>query len=720
MEHAGGLTPWGGELESEIWSQPIAWDLPGTEDDAANGGLVLGYSRWDHLPLQLGIFAIWKVRSHDGAEWTEWKSNNFIYHNDRAVWKNFQVDLSHLIPTDPDFVQIALGVVQIHIDFGWPPNDATPAPLYDNVYLKKYRIGGPIITARTRDLASDCFPVNGSKTGSCRFDASINTSYDFLAPGDSIVAKILPRIPGTELSDPVTGGDLVVAHLANPAFAPHRLGAMAAVGGTVSDVDPQTGWEIYTYRVPGRQIWNSYTGEPMEGRYSWDLPDGTSNGLPHITDEDPLFFPGDVLHYYLEATDDQGNTATLPHDLIGFSDFTEGSSHDRAFMVRMLPSLKDGLRPKLLFWNDAGHSSGENEYLQAFRQNGMIEGKDYDTYTTRSPSSFESNGLGSAGVHGATASQLEDYEALIYVLGNLHNPSISDGTNLGANDLSQDLQVLEGWASADADRYHAYFGDNLIETMAGGGSLSLAYVNSVLGVELIAADVSPAIEDQTTPGLWPTGDGSGGYVSQLVSYGGCLLLNDFDYIAPYGQGPVVAHEFTNQNGIPYPATVPASGEWRRIDGNGRVKHTIVFPYGLEFVRDPLGAPGTGISARARLLGEVFASWGMNIGGPAIGVDDPATPPVRHEFRVEQNHPNPFNPSTRIEFSLPQRGEIRVTLYNLRGERVAVLLDEIREAGSSFVDWNGRDDRGAEVSSGIYLYKVEAAGQEAIKKMVLIR
>ena len=106
---------------------------------------------------------------------------------------------------------------------------------------------------------------------------------------------------------------------------------------------------------------------------------------------------------------------------------------------------------------------------------------------------------------------------------------------------------------------------------------------------------------------------------------------------------------------------------------------------------------------------------MHVGGEPTGTGELPTKLV-----LQQNHPNPFNPSTRIEFSLPQRAEILITVYSVRGERVAVLLNEIREAGPGFVDWNGLDDRGAEVASGIYLYKAETTEHELVKKMVLMR
>ena len=97
-------------------------------------------------------------------------------------------------------------------------------------------IGGPVFSTRTIDLASDCFPVDGTKAGSCRFDANIDKGIDVLVPGDTIVAEIKAIIPGTALVSPSTGGDLVVRHLVNPDFAAQRAAALTSLGASVIGV----------------------------------------------------------------------------------------------------------------------------------------------------------------------------------------------------------------------------------------------------------------------------------------------------------------------------------------------------------------------------------------------------------------------------------------------------------------------------------------------------
>jgi flagellar hook assembly protein FlgD len=91
-----------------------------------------------------------------------------------------------------------------------------------------------------------------------------------------------------------------------------------------------------------------------------------------------------------------------------------------------------------------------------------------------------------------------------------------------------------------------------------------------------------------------------------------------------------------------------------------------------------------------------------------------------KFSLQQNHPNPFNPATMIEFSLPRKGQVELSIYNLLGQRVRVLMDESKPAGMYSAVWDGRDANGREVASGIYFYRLRAGENLATKKMLLLK
>jgi hypothetical protein len=90
------------------------------------------------------------------------------------------------------------------------------------------------------------------------------------------------------------------------------------------------------------------------------------------------------------------------------------------------------------------------------------------------------------------------------------------------------------------------------------------------------------------------------------------------------------------------------------------------------------------------------------------------------FSVSQNYPNPFNRVTNFKFTLPQASYVKIEIFNILGQRVKTLLDEDMRAGVYVVDWDGKDERGVEVSSGIYFYRIRAGDFSDIKRMVLLK
>lgn len=91
-----------------------------------------------------------------------------------------------------------------------------------------------------------------------------------------------------------------------------------------------------------------------------------------------------------------------------------------------------------------------------------------------------------------------------------------------------------------------------------------------------------------------------------------------------------------------------------------------------------------------------------------------------EYALRQNSPNPFNPTTRIAYDLPQAAHVSIQIYNTLGMKVATIVDHDQPAGYYSIVWNGRDNQGASVASGIYIYKMEAGNYTSVKKMMLIK
>jgi hypothetical protein len=89
--------------------------------------------------------------------------------------------------------------------------------------------------------------------------------------------------------------------------------------------------------------------------------------------------------------------------------------------------------------------------------------------------------------------------------------------------------------------------------------------------------------------------------------------------------------------------------------------------------------------------------------------------VPRTISLEQNYPNPFNPSTTIRYTLPAAGNVKLAVYNVSGERVAVLLNSRQIAGTHTVLF-----KAANLSSGIYFYRLTSGKLSVVRKMVLLK
>lgn len=94
--------------------------------------------------------------------------------------------------------------------------------------------------------------------------------------------------------------------------------------------------------------------------------------------------------------------------------------------------------------------------------------------------------------------------------------------------------------------------------------------------------------------------------------------------------------------------------------------------------------------------------------------------IPEKFELHQNYPNPFNPTTRITFALPDQSAVRLIIYDLLGRQVRGLLAEELPAGYHAVSWDGTNDKGRAVSSGIYFYRLEAGEFEQNRKMIMLK
>ena len=113
--------------------------------------------------------------------------------------------------------------------------------------------------------------------------------------------------------------------------------------------------------------------------------------------------------------------------------------------------------------------------------------------------------------------------------------------------------------------------------------------------------------------------------------------------------------------------------------------------------------------------ETFTVW---VSEPPLGVDDIIVFP--EVFALRQNYPNPFNPVTTIAYDIPEIANVRIDMYNILGQKVRTLVNGTHQPGMYHVRWNGTNDFGNPVSSGMYFYRISSEEFISVKKLVLMK
>lgn len=169
--------------------------------------------------------------------------------------------------------------------------------------------------------------------------------------------------------------------------------------------------------------------------------------------------------------------------------------------------------------------------------------------------------------------------------------------------------------------------------------------------------------------------------------------------------------------IPIAMDIPAtctngSGSCESAEGGCSMEYVWMVPEGTE-------SDAVKIRVRMDNAGNDYYDVSNNpftIQGPTAVDESPA----EAGLRFEGSHPNPFNPKTSIRYALAEAGRVNLGIYDVGGNRIATLLDEVQAAGSHSIAWEGRDDSGRPAASGIYFAVVESGGKLVTGKLTLIK
>jgi hypothetical protein len=712
-------------ISNEVWSPVIPMSGSGTD-------FRLRYTVYRDLPLDNLIFHIWHVRTIDtGGCPGAWQDRNFVYYGDNKDWLITENAVGSKINVATGAsIQVAIGVIDM-CPF-WCGVFGTgachsPAPYIDSVKLLRIDTVGPQWDVRGIDTFNDNFAADGTTTGTARFDEALDIKPSASAtytPGDSGIVLFLvdPKyISGTFTNSSGLLADPNVSTFIGRHKTKKQVYMWVAVnnGGydTTDDPGDKVGEDLsdgpggQANRYPwdsnvsgpapgGTALWTkirmdyTYTGtatNPGNGHPSPNAPPYVQNRF-NVDLNDALFEPCDTIYYFYSATSADGTTyfSTGWGSTTNIADVQANPSE-----VTILPAggWKNG--GDVLYVDGADGFGVQPFWDGAFQVLGLSD--KVDRFDVTGPSSGVSNRLGGRVVD--VQQQLNDcYQKIIWDSGLL---SITLGDGSGDPEKTDDYLTLNTFlGNLTNDGGVFLLGDRVAEYLNGyAGTSAVTFRTDYMPFTLINDNhrlapslfaISPAVK------AWP----GRCYTDDFVLFGGCPQLNDFDVIGASG---------TSRVEMSYNTAMDANGAVLSNEF-GSFANCVMAGFSLAYVRDD---ELDGESDRARFVHDTLEWMGNTVNDPTG-----AGPALKNN--LDQNYPNPFNPQTTIAFSIKSRGHVTVKVYNVRGELVRTLANESRSAGAHQLTWDGRNDAGQPVSSGVYFYKLVTNNFSQTKKMVLLK
>ena len=335
-------------------------------------------------------------------------------------------------------------------------------------------------------------------------------------------------------------------------------------------------------------------------------------------------------------------------------------------------------------------------------------------------------------LNGATAAQLEHYNAIWYAADLLDSGvTLSDRTTFDffGGQPSQDQQTLETWlggCSVDLEPrlliLTGYGWASDVDQNTDHGPDFLAN----LGVDVTAFDYEDEIGDLRRCARVVGSTAAPAFDGEVFGTG-CPDDLPADIFAAINGGEVIARYADGKSTVDcQDDAVQAGAAWaiRRASGPAScqrsfaVGSSLVRTHDVNCVDSCLFDDWTPNGDTAQLLADMFAWAGFPLPGPGSVTPD-GVPSLRTELIGAR--PNPMNPAATIRFALAERGRVELRVFDAAGRLVRVLVDEILESDQAHdVRWDGRNDNGARVSSGVYFYQLEAPGYAASRKLVVLK
>jgi hypothetical protein len=413
---------------------------------------------------------------------------------------------------------------------------------------------------------------------------------------------------------------------------------------------------------------------------------------------------GSVIHYYFEAQDGVGNTSVWP-----------AAAPDVYYEISVLPINATVTNPGILLVDKHGRAtpSEARDYFHSseyyFREMLGILGYEWETYDVEVPSGStdQSNGPDSSGY--------KYYDTQIWFTDEF------DAYTIKAFDQANLISWLN--QSPEKERNLLITGNDWGKELMVDGKETLnfysvwmasAFVANSMGV--VTVDSVPGIQEAA--GGWTFMDYDDG---AAILRGGCPQLHYYDVVTPASGIP------GNEVALKYKAVNNTLSDAGVAYTHATLGYqTVNLGFGMEFMADGTvnGGSGnytaegyfyTGIEDRVNLMDNIMSYFGQTPTDPPTGVVDGTKNVLSHAY------PNPFNPVTKIAYSVKEAGPVTIEVYNVAGKVVRTLLDTEVDAGAAgFVVWDGANDSGEKCASGVYFYRIAAPGFTESHKMIMLK
>jgi hypothetical protein len=738
-----GAVPYGPDENGNDMSNQIRspWiPITGTGDS-----FILQFLMYRDLDPDANVFYMWSARTRGASGCpTAWRG--FLGYGDNKDWYRQQIDIGPYINVGNDEIQIALGAVDGGDNGFWPCH--SHAPLFDQVRLVRVDVVGPRWTVRDIDLFQDNFPEEGG-IGVGAF-ARCDRAQDILPsnkknilPGDSLKVTVTDPVG---FADDATGGRArkavyvfakVTDRFGTPVALKNGL-AIQSPDNKAYATDPSVGqlrWPLVAALAPVG--WDAYrmdyayttSGGRVKDSFCADLMDLGSGPLgPHYKHANEnvvanvgIFEPGDVINYILAAKNlnNQWSYIYRTHNgqgrIVRTSSINEAIGSPMEWSVLPDAGREPGDLGDILFVDDADNRLDERGdpvqtyYDSAFRELN-IQNR-VDRFDVLGPSWYAGNSLASRVKNiqmQMIGDPIEVYQKVLWNCSDFSSALMGDGgyPNGGSsNEKSNDFALCNFFLTNHPDNPGwAYWGDDVVQdwsTLTGSGAVNVKNVFMNHGLvngdqKVVTGVVSPHVY---SPPLMP-------FPESFFADGGCPSLNDFDLLSQSGSS-TVSHVYDNQ-----PNWVAALTQ-TTATSPGDTARFFLAGFAFESIRDDDVVPPPDYAYHLWRTLLFF----QNLITTPIGID-----PLVFSNRLENAYPNPFNPTTTIRYSIASAGHVSLKIYNAAGQLVRTLVDEEQapRAEGFSIPWDGANDSGQSVASGVYFYKLTAKGFNETKKMVLLK